>query len=550
MAGPYPIPITVGVVGHRDALITREQEIQIYDLFRGLASKFPGSPIYLFSSLADGADRFVAKIFLDIRQTDEKLRNRFELIVPIPFAIAEFRKDFDNSSATEFDQMIKSAKRWFCIGCEGDTADRPLQYLKTGKFVADSSVILLALWDGEKGKKGGTADIVRHKIAGDDENVADSTFEYDGTVFIMPCSRGISSVTPKIESVPLSLSLVLSDHAIREALEKTEEFNSRQMMKGGQPLITSQTRLYKERDKLSDEQLALLRWYSLFDEGSLRFRAGDIKISLLLFIFGFLFIVGLEVYSNLFPTIKVLGATMLLIVIATAIYFYSRSRQDHRKYLINRTLAEALRIQFYWSLAGINRNVSDFFLRIHRKDFTWVKHLLSAIYGLVYEIKPITDDLIRELTEIWVKAQGSFFRSSILRMRSQMAFFNVISNTSFLLAFALLISVFFLGDYYKAHSILYDLLVVIGTLFGIFALIKAYIQMKGYEQLMNQYELMSVIYARAESKIAETEGYDLNEDQRRAYLKELFFVIGKEALIENGNWYMIFKEKEPELEGI
>jgi len=37
---------------------------------------------------------------------------------------------------------------------------------------------------------------------------------------------------------------------------------------------------------------------------------------------------------------------------------------------------------------------------------------------------------------------------------------------------------------------------------------------------------------------------------RHSYLRELFFVIGKEALIENGSWYLIFKEKEPEIEGI
>jgi hypothetical protein len=550
MAGPYSIPITVGVVGHRDAVITRKQEMQISALFRDLASQFPCSPIYLFSSLAEGADRFVAKIFLDIRQSDDELGKRFELIVPIPFCVEEFRKDFDSSSASEFDQIAGNAKRCFCIGCEGDTGDRPLQYLKTGKFVADSSVILIALWDGEKGKKGGTADIVRHKIAGDDENVADSTFEYDGTVFVIPCSRAGSSAAPKIESEPLSLSLVLSDRAIREALEKTEEINSTHTLKADQELIRSQSQLYYETGKLSEQQLSLLKWYSLFDEGSLRFRSGDIRISLLLFIFGFLFVVALEVYSNLFSTYLVLGLAMLLIVIATAIYFYSRSKQDHRKYLINRTLAEALRIQFYWSLAGINRNVSDFFLRIHRKDFTWVKHLLSSIYGMAYEIRPITDEMIRELTMIWVKTQASFFRSSILKMRSQMSFFNVISNTSFILAFTLLISIFFLGSYYKERDYLNELLVVIGTFLGIFALIKAYIQMKGYEQLMNQYELMSVIYARAESKIAETESYDLNEDQRRAYLKELFFVIGREALIENGSWYLIFKEKEPEIEGI
>ncbi len=36
--------------------------------------------------------------------------------------------------------------------------------------------------------------------------------------------------------------------------------------------------------------------------------------------------------------------------------------------------------------------------------------------------------------------------------------------------------------------------------------------------------------------------------ERNSYFRELFFVIGKEALIENGIWYLIFKEKEPEIE--
>lgn len=550
MVWPYSIPITVGVVGHRDAIITREQEGQISMLFRDLATQFPCSPIYLFSSLADGADRFVAKIFLDIRQTDERLKNRFELLVPIPFPEEVYRKDFDDSSAAEFDQILNRAKRTFFIGYEGDTIDRPQQYLKTGKFVADSSLILLAIWDGKMGKKGGTADIVRHKIAGDDENVAESTFEYDGTVFVVPCIREDSPADIKIKVDPLSLTQVLSDTAIREALEKTEDINSHQIKSEDPELSVSQSQLYGMAEKLSDQQVSLLRWYSMFDVGSLRFRSDDIRISLLLFIFGFFFVVALEVYTNLFSTLTVLSVAMFLMVTATATYFYSRSKQDHRKYLINRTLAEALRIQFYWSLAGVNRNVSDFFLRIHRKDFTWVKHLLSAIYGMTYEVRPINDDLIRKLTEIWVKNQSSFFMSSIARMRKHMSLFNFISNTSFIFAFAILISVFFLGNYYKGHGILNDLLVVIGTFLGVFALIKAYIQMKGYEQLLNQYELMSVIYARAESKIAETETYDLKDDQKRAYLKELFFVIGREALIENGSWYLIFKEKEPEIEGI
>ena len=72
--------------------------------------------------------------------------------------------------------------------------------------------------------------------------------------------------------------------------------------------------------------------------------------------------------------------------------------------------------------------------------------------------------------------------------------------------------------------------------------------MKGYEQLLNQYELMQVIYKRAEAKIAELHQTPLKSGERDSYFRELFFVIGKEALIENGIWYLIFKEKEPEIE--
>jgi vacuolar-type H+-ATPase catalytic subunit A/Vma1 len=74
--------------------------------------------------------------------------------------------------------------------------------------------------------------------------------------------------------------------------------------------------------------------------------------------------------------------------------------------------------------------------------------------------------------------------------------------------------------------------------------------MKGYEPLVNQYELMQVIYEKAEAKIKEVNNLQMDITEKQSYLQELFFVIGKEALIENGNWYLIFKEKEPEIEGI
>jgi hypothetical protein len=223
------IPITVGVVGHLDVVTTDEQKLQIQNLFKDLAIGYPNSPIYLFSSVAVGADRYVANIFLDLKRNHKEYQERFELIVPMPFEKEEYKNDFTDESDREFDELLKQAKRSFPVGYDNKDIDRPQQYLKTGKLVADSSLILIALWDGEAGKKGGTADIVKHKITGDDDTVAESTFEYDGTVFILPSKRAKSSykVSGNLKNKDsLSLDHILKDPVLRDALEKIEEINS------------------------------------------------------------------------------------------------------------------------------------------------------------------------------------------------------------------------------------------------------------------------------------------------------------------------------------
>ncbi len=546
------IPITVGVVGHLDVITTDEQKLQIENLFRDLAAGYPNSPIHLFSSIAEGADRYVANIFLDLKKKYEEFKERFELIVPMPFELTEYMNDFDEESDKEFKELLKQAKRSFAIGCDDKVIDRPQQYLKSGKLVADSSLILIALWDGEAGKKGGTADIVKHKITGDDDTVAESTFDYDGTVFVLPSKRAKSSykVSGNLENKDaLSLDHILKDPSLKDALEKIEEINSDSLLLEQSELEKSQSCLFKKAEKLCRSQKMILNLYSIMDLLSLKFRKRDIIVTICLFGLGAFLILALEIYSNVLLKRWVLGIAMLFIVAATLVYFYSKSTKNHKKYLYNRTLAEALRIQFYWNIAGIKRNVSDYILRIHRKEFTWVKHILSAVYGITYNDRSISKETIDDLTENWIKNQAAFFESAIGKMAKQINQYHRISNISFVIAFTLLGSIIFLGDFYEKNNYLNWLLVIIGTLLGVFALIKAYIQMKGYEPLVNQYELMHVIYQRAESKIMEVNNLQMDIIEKQSYLKELFFVIGKEALIENGNWYLIFKEKEPEIEG-
>lgn len=263
------IPITVGVVGHLDVITTDEQRLQIENLFRDLASGYPNSPVYLFSSIAEGADRYVANIFLNLKRNNQAFSERFELIVPMPFETEEYKNDFSDDSDRDFEELLKQAKRSFFVGYEGNEIDRPRQYLKTGKLVADSSLILIALWDGEAGKKGGTADIVKHKITGDDDTVAESTFEYDGTVFILPSKRAKSSykVTGDLRNKEsLTLEHILKDPALKDALEKIEEINSDSCAIEQQDYEKSQSYLFNAPAKREAPQGHILNWLLIIIE--------------------------------------------------------------------------------------------------------------------------------------------------------------------------------------------------------------------------------------------------------------------------------------------
>ena len=507
----------------------------------------------MFSSIADGADRFVVKIFLELKRRNEQYNEKFELLVAMPFEYEEYKNDLDDNSDKEFEDLLKQAKRKFCIRCSGKKNDKTWHYLETGRFVADSSLILIAMWDGKEGNTGGTSDIVNYKITGDSSNVAQSTFEYDGSVFVLPCDRKVSEskFSDTMNKGPeFSLESVLKDQTIKEALDKIEEINTSSLKISQTTLGSSQNSHTNDPESLDDPQKTVLGLYSILDALAIRFHKRYVRTVIWLFITGLLILLSLGIYTNLWMNKAVLSSAVLLIIVASLIFYNSRISKVHTKYLYNRMLAEALRIQYYWNNTGINNNVSDYILRIHRKEFTWIEHILSSIYGITYNDMPIRYKDFSDLTTNWVNNQANFFESSIRKMTKKLVLYHLISNISFIAASVLLLSIFFLEQYYLRVNFMNYLQVIIGTLLSIFALIRAYIQFKGYDQLLKQYELMNVLYQKAKNKINEIFSTLKDSEQQRTYLKELFFIIGKEALIENGTWYLILKEKEPGIEGI
>jgi len=141
---------TIGITGHRDIVQTFKLQQDIRQLFSNLYKK--SDDVKLLSPLADGADRLVADIYLEV------FKEKANLVVPMPFNQERYMEDFDSESKKEFLEYLKIAKSVIEVentqGCN---------YKSVGVYVADKCDILLALWDGTfNAKSGGTGDIVAY----------------------------------------------------------------------------------------------------------------------------------------------------------------------------------------------------------------------------------------------------------------------------------------------------------------------------------------------------------------------------------------------------
>ena len=144
--------ITVAITGHRDMVETQELREKVSDFFDELIVQT--KELLLLSPLADGADRFVAEIFLEKQEKCKTL----SLLVPMPFGLERYLEDFDEESKEEFLEFADRAKKVFAVERVSKSG-----YLDVGRYVVDESDTLLALWDGTfNGKVGGTGDVVNY----------------------------------------------------------------------------------------------------------------------------------------------------------------------------------------------------------------------------------------------------------------------------------------------------------------------------------------------------------------------------------------------------
>jgi len=183
---PDRLPLVIGVTGHRDL---RDQDVptlerEVAAIIAGLRHDYlhgdSEAPIIVLSSLAEGADRLVARV---------ALAHGARLIAPMPMPIEEYRRDFEPGlnagNAVEFDALLAQAIAAPVLpftpdnslaAVRVDAAKRGQQYRAAGLFIAQHANVLVALWDGNGAAMapGGTAEVVAFKRRGIPLDIAGS----------------------------------------------------------------------------------------------------------------------------------------------------------------------------------------------------------------------------------------------------------------------------------------------------------------------------------------------------------------------------------------
>ena len=200
--------IIIGITGHRAHRLAQHLdyvERQVREQLQAIQAQYPGCRFAVLSALADGSDRLVADIALDM------LGANLFVALPLPYEI--YKRSFghvshlsNQKSNEEFQRFVGRAQIYFemplrfggvqLLEQDDDLGEqaRAKQYALAGAYIVSRSHELLAVWDGQEAKgTGGTAQVVGWRQAGQ----VDPEYRVD-THFFTP----VEMLPPRVISIP------------------------------------------------------------------------------------------------------------------------------------------------------------------------------------------------------------------------------------------------------------------------------------------------------------------------------------------------------------
>jgi len=114
-----------------------------------------------------------------------------------------------------------------------------------------------------------------------------------------------------------------------------------------------------------------------------------------------------------------------------------QSRGDEKRRFDYRAMAEALRIQCYWLMAGITRSVPGSYMQRQRGEMDWFRQAVSSMTAPYHRWKACFDDLpqrarlrvLQAVAKCWIAEQHSYCQSSFYNRAVRLAAHHVRGNT-------------------------------------------------------------------------------------------------------------------------
>ena len=583
---PTAIPLIVGVTGHRDLVaedVPRIREL-VREVLRTLKKEYPHTPLVLLSPLVEGADQLVAEVALE---ADIGARLVAVLCAPTQDSLVAsgvssesaelgLQKLARGGSVARFQELLGRASKVVSMPLDDEarrlaaideSALAKRQFELVGKYVARHSQLLIALWDGDSSETSGTARVVAWQRSGAPAPFATQLGELDVVEGAPICHIRVrrSSRPETVETQASRVSYIdpespgESSESANEQIHRTwgniDRFNrdvTQLQLSNPQSIATSRSWVLPEETvaRLTPDLRELFEFYAVADAAALSFQARVKRLVQRLFVIGPLALVCLEVYAHLWSEWPVLAGYLFLLALAYGMFAWARRGDWEGRYLDDRALAEALRVQFFWRWAGLSDCAAEHYLRHLRGELGWIRQAARTCFLLTSEsqprqsatppsntMEPGSDESLNSVLRHWVLDQSKFFTkkqpiNEHLETRCER-----ITKWSFRVALA--IAAIELAVHWQTHHANHLLIVL--TFFGLVAaaLTEEVADYHTFGMLARQYDWMKNLFTTAGTKLE-----SLIAAKNVVRSQSLIHDLGLEALNENADW-LVQRRRKP-----
>jgi hypothetical protein len=573
------IPFLVAVTGHRDL---RSQDLdllrqEVRAIFSGMRRRMPNTPLMLLTGLAEGADQLVAEVALE---------QNVLLAAAIPMPVDIYKEQMAEEAQKKLDSLLALSVLQIMIPLEGQTvqglrtseAARAECYEALARFLSRYGQSLIALWDGKNSqKRGGTSSVVHYvRSRALDQSAEDAELRC-GIVYQVVMPRMSSSTPPPvIKTVELGCEpgqlaeVNRQDSSLRETSQDLpfarvemdfERFNRNAARSANRRSEYRSRLIADDTVTLSPFQKRLENLYEQADRISLGANGGrKLFLGAILFtaLAGTLFY---GIHGEMFGTHVWLWFSFPFFVIAALLmHRMARAKHVEETYLDARALAEALRVQFFWTMAGIDEPVDKYYLMDRRTELDWIRIALKNVWLLHQD--PLdaatTTPHLQAVLDNWVKHQAKWYRVKADRQSRSVHRREKVSQYALLLAvlWSILVPVSILvpGPWHAVapwrtlgseqqfgsdwvYQALHVALAVPALLAGAYRL---WIEQAGYEEQSRDYRSMERAFSLKATKLEKR----LDDV---AVSQGLLLNLGIEALKENGRWLLLHRERPLEV---